>query len=73
MTFEVDSYYLASFREDISAWESTKGTYKVKFSSNVEDVRCTADYKLNKTIVWKVNDVLKPSQSIIEKVNSYMP
>ena len=73
LTFEVDSYYLASFREDISAWESTKGTYKVKFSSNVEDVRCTADYKLNKTIVWKVNDVLKPSQSIIEKVNSYMP
>ncbi|MBR6988757.1 MAG: glycoside hydrolase family 3 C-terminal domain-containing protein [Bacteroidaceae bacterium] len=68
LTFEVDSYYLASFREDISAWESPKGTYVLKFASNVDDVRCTADYKLNKTKVWKVNNVLNPQQKIEEMV-----
>lgn len=59
LTFNVDTYSLASFNEVSSQWETAAGDYKVYFASNIEDVRSTGTYTLKNAQAWKVNNVLK--------------
>lgn len=54
----IDNYSLASFNENVSAWETARGTYGVHVGANVEDIRCNASFKLSKAQRWPVNDVL---------------
>ena len=66
LTMNVDAYTLASFNEAASQWETAAGTYTVKFAANAADVRATAQYKQKKAQSWKVNDVLKPVETVKE-------
>lgn len=66
LTFDVDNYSLASFRADESSWESVAGDYTVIFASSSEDVRAKANYRLKKTLSWKVHNVLAPEYPIDE-------
>ena len=66
LTMNVDAYTLASFNETASQWETAAGTYTVKFAANAADVRATAQYKHKKAQSWKVNDVLKPVETVKE-------
>ena len=66
LTMNVDAYTLASFNEAASQWETAAGTYTVKFAANAADVRATAQYKHKKAQSWKVNDVLKPVETVKE-------
>ena len=50
LVMTVSNSELASFNESTHAWETAAGTYKVQFAGNVNDIRCTADYKLKKAI-----------------------
>ena len=50
LVMNVTNGELASFNESTHAWETAAGTYKVQFAGNVNDIRCTADYKLKKAI-----------------------
>lgn len=60
LTMRVSNYNLASFNPETSAWETDKGTYKVLFGANTEDIRETSNYSLSKSFTYPVNDVLKP-------------
>ena len=66
LTINVCKYSLASFNEAASAWETAAGTYKVMFGANAADIRGTAEYKLKKAEIWKVNNVLAPAQPVNE-------
>ena len=66
ITIDVDLYTLASFNEVADQWESAAGNYTIKFGANVEDIRCTAPYKLAKGQIWKALDILKPAKEIKE-------
>ena len=66
ITIDVDLYSLASFNEVADQWETAAGNYTVKFGANVEDIRCTAPYKLAKGQIWKALDILKPAKEIKE-------
>ena len=59
LTFNVDTYSLASFNEVSSQWETAAGDYKVYFAANIEDVRGTGAYTQKNAQAWKVNNVLK--------------
>ena len=59
LTFNVDTYSLASFNEAASQWETAAGDYKVYFAANIEDVRDTGAYTQKNAQAWKVNNVLK--------------
>ncbi len=50
LVMTISNSELASFNESTHAWETAAGTYKVQFAGNVNDIRCTADYKLKKAI-----------------------
>ena len=66
ITIDVDLYTLASFNEVADQWETAAGNYIIKFGANVEDIRCTAPYKLAKGQIWKALDILKPAKEIKE-------
>ena len=66
ITIDVDLYTLASFNEVADQWETAAGNYTIKFGANVEDIRCTAPYKLAKGQIWKALDILKPAKGIKE-------
>lgn len=66
ITIDVDLYTLASFNEVADQWETAAGNYTIKFGANVEDIRCTAPYKLAKGQIWKALDILKPAKEIKE-------
>ena len=66
VNIDVDLYTLASFNDDVDQWETAAGNYTVKFASNVEDIRCSAPFKLAKEQTWKALDILKPQQEIKE-------
>lgn len=57
----VSDYSLASYHENTHSWVADKGIYKVKFGANINDIKETLDYKLNKTLSWETSDVLHPS------------
>ena len=54
LVMTISNSELASFNESTHAWETAAGTYKVQFAGNVNDIRCTADYKLKKAISRKI-------------------
>lgn len=60
LTMRVSNYDLASFNPDASAWETDRGTYKILFGANTEDIRETANYSLSKSFTYPVINVLKP-------------
>ena len=64
LTFSVDTYTLASFNEETSAWETAAGKYTLKFAANVEDVRATAVYTQAKAVSKPVANVLKPNMEL---------
>ena len=66
LTIDVDLYSLASFNDTVDQWETAAGNYTVKFGANVEDIRCTAPFKLAKEQTWKALDILKPEKEIKE-------
>lgn len=66
LTIAVDTYALASFNEEASAWETASGTYKVMFGANAADIRGTCEYKVRKARSWKANNVLAPADALNE-------
>ena len=56
LTFAVPAYDLASFNEAANQWEAAAGTYTVKFGASVEDIRCSAPFKMAKAQTWAVSD-----------------
>ncbi len=66
LTIDVDLYTLASFNDTADQWETAAGNYTVKFGASVEDIRCTAPFKLSKEQTWKALDILKPEKEIKE-------
>ena len=60
LTMKVSAYELASFNEAASAWEAAAGNYTVAFGASVEDIRCSAPFKLAKAQSWPVHNVLAP-------------
>jgi len=66
LTIAVDTYTLASFNEETSAWETAAGTYKVMFGANAADIRGTCEYKVKKAASWKANNVLAPAEALKE-------
>ena len=66
LTIDVDLYSLASFNDTVDQWETAAGNYTVKFGANVEDIRCTAPFKLAKEQTWKALDILlKGTKSLV--------
>jgi beta-glucosidase len=60
-TFELDAKDLASFDEESSSWILEEGTYKVKIGASSEDIKGTAVFQVDETIVVEnVSDVLAP-------------
>ena len=58
LTFKVSAYELASFngdKADVSRWETAAGTYKLLFSSSIDDVRATAAYVQKKAMTFPVS------------------
>ena len=66
LTMDVTLYSLASFNDVVDQWEAAAGNYIVKFGTNVEEIRCTASFKLAKEQTWKALDILKPEKEIKE-------
>jgi beta-glucosidase len=66
LTIDVTLYSLASFNDAVDQWETAAGNYTVKFGANVEDIRCTAPFRLAKEQTWKALDILKPEKEIKE-------
>ena len=66
LTIAVDTYALASFNEEASAWETASGTYKVMFGANAADIRGICEYKVRKARSWKANNVLAPADALNE-------
>lgn len=66
LTIDVDLYSLASFNDTVDQWETAAGNYTIKFGANVEDIRCTAPFRLAKEQTWKALDILKPEKEIKE-------
>ena len=60
LTMKVSAYELASFNEAASAWEAAAGNYTVAFGASVDDIRCSAPFKLAKAQTWPVHNVLAP-------------
>jgi beta-glucosidase len=61
LDFVLNAKDLASFDEDSSSWILEKGTYKIKIGASSEDIKGTAVFKVEETIVVeKVSDVLAP-------------
>ena len=60
LTMKVSAYELASFNEAASAWEAAAGNYTVAFGASVNDIRCSAPFKLAKAQSWPVHNVLAP-------------
>lgn len=59
LTMNVSNYYLASYDESTQSWETAAGNYTVSFGASVEDIRCTATYRLPKLQSVKCHDVMK--------------
>ena len=59
LTMNVSNYYLASYDESTQSWETAAGNYTVGFGASVEDIRCTATYRLPKPQSVKCHDVMK--------------
>ena len=64
LTMKVSRYDLASYNEATQSWETAAGNYTLNFSANVEDIRCSAQFKLGKAEAVKCHDVLKPSMNL---------
>lgn len=64
LTMHVSAYDLASYNETTQAWETAQGNYSVRFATNVEDIKATANYKQAKAQSVKCHDVLKPSRPL---------
>ncbi len=58
LTMNVSNYYLASYNESTQSWETAAGIYTVGFGASVEDIRCTASYRLSKPHTVKCHDVM---------------
>ncbi|MBR0500595.1 MAG: glycoside hydrolase family 3 C-terminal domain-containing protein [Bacteroidales bacterium] len=66
LTFRVDSYGLASFNPDSSAWETAAGVYNVHFGASVNDIRATLPLKISRPSSWPAHRVMEPRESIQE-------
>lgn len=64
LTFNVTSYALASFDEDVSQWKTDNGDYDIQFAASSTDIRAHATYRQIKPLSWKVNDVLRPDRKL---------
>ena len=65
VTMELDSYTLASFDEDTSAWETAAGTYTAAFGASSEDLRAKVTFRM-KAESWPVHEALLPAAPIEE-------
>jgi beta-glucosidase len=66
VTITIDSYTLASFNENSSAWETAAGSYTAHFGASAADIRCSMAFKLAKPQSWPVNRVLLPAEPVKE-------
>ena len=66
LSFTIDTYSLASFNEESSAWETAAGNYKVLFGASSADIRTAVGFKLSKARSWEANRVCLPSEPVDE-------
>lgn len=61
LTFTLNAKDLASFDEESSSWILEKGSYKIQIGASSEDIKGTAVFQVDETmVVEKVSDVLAP-------------
>ncbi|MCQ2237646.1 MAG: glycoside hydrolase family 3 C-terminal domain-containing protein [Bacteroidaceae bacterium] len=65
LTMSCSPYYLSSFNEGASQWETAAGKYTVKFGANAQDIRATGSVVL-KGQNWKTNNALAPTAPVQE-------
>ena len=65
VTMELNSYTLASFNENTSAWETAAGTYTAAFGASSEDLRAKVTFRM-KAESWPVHEALLPAAPIKE-------
>ncbi len=68
LTITIDPYTLASFNENVSAWETAAGNYTAHFCASSADIRCDVPFKLAKPQSWPVHRVLLPAEPVKEIV-----
>ncbi|WP_107822297.1 glycoside hydrolase family 3 N-terminal domain-containing protein [Mangrovibacterium marinum] len=55
---------LASFNQDISAWQTDKGIYSFLFGSSSRDIRLTKELRIGKQNTVPVGNILRPKTQI---------
>jgi beta-glucosidase len=63
----VDNYYLSSFNEATSAYETAAGKYTVRIGASVEDIRATGTVTV-KGKSYPANKALLPAKPVEEIV-----
>ena len=58
LVMSIDPYYLASFNESTSAWETAAGAYKVLVGASVDDIRGEGGFSLKKPVIWPAHAAL---------------
>ena len=58
LVMSIDPYYLASFNESTSAWETAAGAYKVLVGASVDDIRGEGGFSLKKPATWPAHAAL---------------
>lgn len=71
VTIKVNDADLASFDEGVSAWVTDPGTYKAHLGGHPGSYRSEAEFKVNKKLMRKVNDILAPVQPV-NTINPYL-
>lgn len=67
LTMSVDNYYLSSFNEATSAYETAAGKYTVRIGASVEDIRATGSVTV-KGKSYPANKALLPAKPVEEIV-----
>jgi len=65
LTMSVNNYYLSSFNEATSAFETAGGKYTVKIGASVADIRATGNVTI-KAAKYPVHQALIPAQPVAE-------
>ena len=54
LTMKVSTYEMASFNEELSAWETAAGRYEVLYGASSVDIRSTTSFRIGKAQSWPV-------------------
>ncbi|MCQ2268264.1 MAG: fibronectin type III-like domain-contianing protein, partial [Bacteroidaceae bacterium] len=65
LTMSVNNYYLSSFNEATSAYETAAGKYNVMIGASIEDIRCTGSVAI-KGQSYPAHKALIPAKPVQE-------